>query len=289
MKEHFESPQELDAFVRRLFRYIDRPLVYLFPMRSIPGNAKSLMCKIEDFKSLHISMGDEYNEDISNIWPIDTGFCTFISKVNPVNEQPLLVAWKFKSIHPKDVRGRVSRVSERMLSGHLFQMWDNNKYIIAPIVTCLVNGTWVDVLKIKGHNDYTDLSNAATAKRINKIIDNAVKIVTLFQAKQNITWSVSIGVEGMPSFRIQTNPTGIRALFKERDKPENKNRRDALRNWVSQHWRANKINKDDEIFVRKHLRGATKFVWNGYECTVHVPPPVIQENEDLANQRKLMK
>jgi hypothetical protein len=83
--------------------------------------------------------------------------------------------------------------------------------------------------------------------------------------RQRYEWSVSIGLPGSTSFRFATNATGIATLLKERDKGE-EGRRAALKAWVSDHWRQSRSDPEEEIYVRKHLRGGETFMWRGYAC-----------------------
>lgn len=73
-------------------------------------------------------------------------------------------------------------------------------------------------------------------------------------------WSAKVKVsDNIPSLTVLTDPTGVKELWKLRDIPDGKKRRDALLHWVSQHWRQNRKDPEVESYVRKHLRGATEF------------------------------
>lgn len=97
-------------------------------------------------------------------------------------------------------------------------------------------------------------------------------------------WSVSFRIDTSPSLRLFTDPTGIRALFKDRERG-NRPRRASLRHWVSEHYRRKRLDAEAEIFVREHLRGSERFLWSGYDCTVHVAPYDL-ERADHAAQKK---
>jgi len=86
-------------------------------------------------------------------------------------------------------------------------------------------------------------------------------------------WRVILGYEHGPTLSFVTDPVGVRAVFRLRDLPEGKSRREALRHWVRQHWR--KRDRDDaetSIEVSEHLRGATRFTWHGLTCRIRVSP-----------------
>lgn len=82
-------------------------------------------------------------------------------------------------------------------------------------------------------------------------------------------WMVSFRKRGRPSILIPTDPTGIRELFRLREVPEGRERRAALKHWVSAHWRKKRDNPEDKVYVRQHLRGAETFDWLGLECTIY--------------------
>lgn len=70
---------------------------------------------------------------------------------------------------------------------------------------------------------------------------------------------LSLGEENM-RVGFFVSPAGLRELFRLRDVPEGAKRRTALLHWVSGHSR--RISDGDDVaWVRKHLRGATKFNW----------------------------
>jgi len=79
-------------------------------------------------------------------------------------------------------------------------------------------------------------------------------------------WSVEIGYAEQPTIYLATDPVGASEIFKLRDIPNGKKRRTALRNWVREHWREKR--SGGYTGVKKHLRGAEKFTWNGLNVTI---------------------
>jgi hypothetical protein len=106
------------------------------------------------------------------------------------------------------------------------------------------------------------------------------------QFTRRYEWAVLIGRGGnSPRLRVTTDPHGAMALFRSREVPEGKKRREALRNWVRQHMRKKRDDPDALIEVRRHLRGATCFRWNDLECEI-VPAAFDRElNERLAAEK----
>lgn len=81
-------------------------------------------------------------------------------------------------------------------------------------------------------------------------------------------WRVLLGYQGHPRIAFMTDPVGAAAAFRLRDIPEGRERRAALRHWVTEHWRKNRTDPSEEHRVRAHLRGATEFSWNGLRCSI---------------------
>lgn len=88
---------------------------------------------------------------------------------------------------------------------------------------------------------------------------------------QQYEWAVKMGWQNnlvMPRISFPCDPTGNAETFKKRDIPTGKNRREALRNWVREHWRTSAAVDKPETHIWPHLRGATKFVFSGLECEI---------------------
>lgn len=100
-------------------------------------------------------------------------------------------------------------------------------------------------------------------------------------------WSVKIGYEGSPMIRIPTDPIGAREAFRLRDIPEGKQRRAAIRHWVSEHWRKRRDDHAEEVKVREHLRAATTFTWNGLRCEIHPSDDDMHRANRAIEQRQM--
>ncbi len=85
-------------------------------------------------------------------------------------------------------------------------------------------------------------------------------------------WTVAFGYNAGPRITFFTDPSGAREAFRLRDIPNGRSRRAALRNWVSGHWRHKNDDEESKTWVKKHLRGAENFVWNGLRCRIAPPP-----------------
>jgi hypothetical protein len=117
---------------------------------------------------------------------------------------------------------------------------------------------------------------------------NSILIASAMTLHKYVTWYVEIGRDDGISFRFPTRPENLGTIFRLRDLPDGAARRAALRAWVTDHWRSDHRDPEMEIYVRKHLRGAETFRWDGYYCTI-VPAQIeLELNEALAAERAAM-
>lgn len=97
---------------------------------------------------------------------------------------------------------------------------------------------------------------------------------------QSLFWSVDLSMGGGASaVRLLTDPLGAREVFALRDMPNGKSRRAAIRHWVKSHYRQSRVDPESRSYVAKHLRGVSRFNWNGLGCTIR---PAFSELEQLA-------
>jgi hypothetical protein len=127
---------------------------------------------------------------------------------------------------------------------------------------------------------FTGLSNNFTRK---EYVLRAANLAASLQFSARYEWSVRLGYEGHPTIRFATDPVGAMEVFRLRDIPEGKTRRAALRNWVVQHWRKKHAEPVDYVKVRRHLRGAETFRWNGLTCVIQ---PSAFDLEQLTKERQ---
>lgn len=88
---------------------------------------------------------------------------------------------------------------------------------------------------------------------------------------QQYEWMVKMGWRSnvaMPRIAFPCDPVGSAETFRERDIPAGKNRREALRHWVREHWRTSTAHGRPEVHIWPHLRGAIKFIFWGLECEI---------------------
>lgn len=106
--------------------------------------------------------------------------------------------------------------------------------------------------------------------RLDEPGQNGVWIARAFALTREYDWSVHAGfnVKAVPTVCVPTDPIAARNIFKLRDVPPGKSRRDAIRHWVSGHTRVKLDPNYAEIHIWPYLRGAEEFTWNGLYCRI---------------------
>lgn len=79
-------------------------------------------------------------------------------------------------------------------------------------------------------------------------------------------WGAQFSIEGSARVIIPVTPDGALELFNDRNKPVDRDRRAALRHWVSAHLRTSR--GGDFSRVREHLRGCVSFTWRGFDVVI---------------------
>jgi hypothetical protein len=187
--------------------------------------------------------------------------------------------WLFKRVRTLDAkkwRGKLRVLTPRMCEIAETYIQPNAEAIGSVGAFGLVRGRVVDIL---AHNHplagervhigaiYNRGVRTDSGQFDSELVD--ISIAQGLSLRREYLWSVLLGEEGIPRARFVTDPIGVREAFRLRDIPPGKQRRAALRHWVSQHWRKRRDSgATDRAFVREYLRGATDFDWNGLKCTI---------------------
>lgn len=163
----------------------------------------------------------------------------------------------------KQVRGKVLRLLPQMVQIDYAWIKQRGKCFVQQAFMGLQNGYWVSI----GHNDRVVMEEQE---------DNFIQVSIGCQFNRQFYWEVALGWEGTPTLAFQTDPVGVKEVFRLRDIPTGKQRRTALMHWVKEHWRGNK-EEDDGIKIESYLRGESRFAWNGLVCEVYPSLDDLQE------------
>jgi hypothetical protein len=224
------------------------------------------------------------------VWPIDV--CVMMH--HPAEDDEHLAIRRFRSIEPREARRFSSNIKRfsRYMSRMSFARLDTHR-LTASVIMAWVGGQWVQAevkqnWKLLPHHEWIPQERYEPPADDREADHVCCCIATMVGLKRRYEWGVEVGMRNGPSVIFTTDPTGCRALFRDRERGES-GRRDALKTWVTDHWRQLRHDPDLETYVREHLRGNLTFEWRGLECRIHVPSFEIERNEALAGLREDMR
>ena len=131
---------------------------------------------------------------------------------------------------------------------------------------------WIQMVKYAGYSADLNEPNERTQARFSFLLQT--------HEMRKKYWMVELGFEGMPTIDLLTSPAGAKAVFRLRDVPEGRQRRAALKHWVSEHWRQSPSG-EDKVKVTEYLRGAERFVWNGMICNIRPSAQDLQKLTEI--------
>lgn len=156
---------------------------------------------------------------------------------------------RVRKIPFKSVRGKLKRYASSMyeISGAIID--HDGSYSSGSFWLGISGDSYIDLSRPIGRAD-------ADAIKLFKM-GSSIALTERYQ------WHAIVGMSANRRISFSTDPIGAREIFRLRDIPEGKERRTALRHWVKEHWRKNRSDSQERSKVMAHLRGATKFHWNG--------------------------
>jgi len=166
---------------------------------------------------------------------------------------------------------------------------DGGKFITARTILSYLGGVWTEANTRVLHGGTSKSPIYLHEKNEPNTFAQKGGLAISMALHQRYEWAVNIGFENTPSARIVTDPTGMKELFRLRDVAPGRDRRDMLMTWVSDHWRQDRRDDDVETYVRKHLRGGTKFDWRGMECEIVPARFDIEQRDRLIAERESMR
>lgn len=204
------------------------------------------------------------------IWPIDS---TWANWQRDADGQSMLFS-RFRTIKAREARGVAKLFSPVMAERCLAVVYGNGRKLAARSVFSLIGGKWVDargaVMDWSGN-----YGESGGFEHINAYEDWELEeqqrsplFATWVALRQRYDWSVLLGYDGTARVRFFTDPIGLREVFKLRDLPPGRERRAALKHWVRSHWRRQRKDDEAQAWVRRHIRGADSFAWEGLRCAI---------------------
>jgi hypothetical protein len=255
---------------------IDRAL--LAKRTSLKGVRKDCMFGVEKFGPMWVApllTGDSmffHPDDVNDpsiCWPMSVGFLGY----NYEDGERLINFSYWRSVEPQQLRGQYKFVSRKNVGLYTGALSPDGSFIAAVDYGGWDGSRWRSCRRI--YFDAAFLNNvpdAGTApiKLWNDLGENDVGTrVALGQSialTMRYEWGAQFSRPGSPKVIVPTTPRGVLELFNDREKPEDRDRRAALRHWVTQHIRRSDI--EDFVPVREHLRGELSFSWRGFDVTI---------------------
>jgi hypothetical protein len=217
------------------------------------------------------------------VWPLDVGLITEEGGTDP----PGLVMSRTYTITPKQARGYAHRFGPFMVRSDHAQM-ERGQLMRTAALYVWLGGQWSDASNRVMWEGTADKPLHTRAGALPQRDRMQPALHTSMGLRQRYEWAVALGLDNSPSIRFATDPTGIKEVFRIRDLPAGRDRREALLNWVTQHWRQDRRDSDVEVYVRKHLRGATAFNWRGMNCELLPSQFDIDKRDQLKAEREAM-
>jgi hypothetical protein len=198
------------------------------------------------------------NDGAPALWPVDARvvFSADRGRHADTDFWPLgtLQFGRMRSITTAEARRLgATRFSPRMVMDEMVVAKPDGEAVSAKVPAALMGGIWQNAAP-----------GTINAREVSEVIPAALG----FALALRYEWTVWIGLGDGPRIRFLSDPLGAREVFRLRDLPPGRERRAALRHWVSAHTRAKRDDQDARAWVRRHMRGATDFDWNGMRCRI---------------------
>lgn len=230
-------------------------------------------------------------EDLSEIcWPIDTA--TAIHYEADEIEGECYQLMRVRSVTPEEARGHAHTFVPKMVRHTFLKMYMDGTWYTEDNFAGLIQGRWRFIDRKMSHTEYRGgyilVRHLTNTPKNRKEIHESVTVNLSMALTRRYSWHVALGnTRDGPRVLLPTNPTGCLHFFKNRDKASGKKRRDALRHWVSRHYRER--SDAGTYYVRDHLRGQTEFRWADLECEIFVSEFDLEKNEAFKLEAELWR
>jgi len=221
-------------------------------------------------------------EDVNHpelVWPVSIGMIHDLHN----EEWGRHIRCNFWQSSPASkLRGHFRGIGKHNISTYSGYLHDGGKWAAIREVGSWHFNKWRSAPFIRRDQAFSDAMGYITTGPIERLpsvgdrdIGSNVAMGQSIALTYRYEWGAQFSIDGSVRVIVPTTPRGILELFNDRNKPADKDRRAALRHWVSQHLRR----KPTKGFaaVRSHLRGEVSFKWRGFDVTI-VPSQFDQEN-----------
>lgn len=209
-------------------------------------------------------------------WPLDVKI--IIPQMNAIDGGG--ADWslnRYRSLDARTIRGRVSPALPHPVEWTIG--WPAGGACFRNIFGYAGPRRWVNITKAGNVWKHTTDDRAEFSERVQLALE-------LWQLRPQ-QWRVYFALDDKPGVELPTDPLGAQEAFRLRDIPDGRERRTALRHWVTEHWRADRTDPGVETKVREHLRGANQFSWGGLNCRITPSLIDLDRADDAREQRQL--
>ena len=194
----------------------------------------------------------------------------------------------YQALRVENISTKIARMagathfSSKMARVQIASFLPNGRVETDQLIAAYVGNLWIDAKKFAARASFAGKAAAlidvggGTRRRD---VNNTIALSQSMALTHRYEWAVAIGFSDGPKVRLHSDPTGLRAMFRDRDKPETGDRRPALRHWVREHWRQSRNDEEAGHWVRRHLRGRIPFKWYGYDCEIRPSQFDLEEYE----------
>lgn len=215
-----------------------------------------------------------FNSGAPAVWPVDTKIVMDEDRRDyPENDRwpaGTLGFYRTRTISTKDARLLgATRYSPKMVMNEMVAALPDGKTKSGGGPYALLGSKWIPA--------------APKAIQYPPGRHDAIGVALGFSLAVRYEWTVWLGYADGPRIRFLSDPYGACEVFRLRDIPEGRQRRAALRHWVTQHWRKKRHDAEARSWIERHLRGTVDFTWNGLRCRIQ---PSEFEIEEIAARKR---
>lgn len=205
------------------------------------------------------------------VWPLRVGIIHDIKSHDEWGPHLELNWWE--SAAAEKLRGRYRFTSKYNIGWFMGKLTNDMRFMPCAMYGAWHSGKWMTAQRIKYNQDFLSAVNDGGTAPLERYVatgEDDIGIRCALGQSVGLTyryeWGAQFSIGKTAKVIVPTTPRGILELFNDRNKPVDRDRRAALRHWVSQH--ARRRSAGDFTHVRAHLRGQTKFQWRGFDVTI---------------------
>jgi hypothetical protein len=239
---------------------------------------------IEEMNPGTLYLMDKPREYANVFWPVDHATAVFKEEFKGVDD--VLMLTRITTADPAEIRGKATIVPPKTV--FLAAGWEHDGEIKTDLnIFGLTGGAWRSianpVLSQRQDGMRGDISSVMLDPPDAKWREDAqctIGILFASMLTERYNWHVAFGFnDDGPRMVLPTSPRGALSLFRDRELEPGKYRRDALKHWVTEHYRDKISDPETVTYVRNHLRGHTKFIWNSLFVEVMPSASDLEANE----------